>query len=609
MRTLFSHLVIFSREHGKALAYHAEATFLWELVLNTDGTPRSTTLAPLTTPQTDPQRAARPGRTVTAPRMTRTRGILPMVGSDDIAYVLGWVTPPDPKASVSEEKRLRAIEDAANRHAAFCALHRAWAACADAELDPVPRAVVQFLEHHVDKIEQPDSFTSKDGVLIRVGSDLAVEASTAASFWAQHVRRIKGSGRTGICLTCGRHAPLADTLPQVVKSRHVPGGQSSGVAPISINEKVYGYGLKDGLGQVPLCEECARAIPDALNTLLESDEHRHKTPESVHVWWLEGKYEKELIELDVPPDASTVRHLAESPDVGRPAAQQTNLAEFHSLTMTGNSARLVIKEWFHRPVQEIQHNVARWFQDTQLPEAQGGNAQFAPLWLLAASTGRYDSTRKRYMTPATPGGGHPHGITDTLRSAALSNSAIPMTVATHLVQRVAADQIVDTIRAALLRCYLIRSAHTKEGPMPGLDPNHPSAAYQLGRLLSVYSDVQYSSARLDGGQVPNSTFADKYLAGAITSPRLVLTAGAKQSSAWLTKLRRARKNHFAERRIDEIVSRLDSNDPGPVRATIDEQALFILGYQHQGAHDRNERDLATQRRAEADSSTPDTSDR
>lgn len=608
MRTLFSHLVAFSQKHGKSLPYHSEATFLWELTLNLDGTPRFTTLLPLTTPHVDPNRAAKPGKVATVPRMTRTRGILPMLASDDIAYVLGWANPLEAGASPSDVDYLHALQEAANRHAAFTDLHSEWASVTDIDQDPVPHALLAFLNTHADTIEKPESYTSKDGVLVRVDGHLAVNASTVLSFWSQHVRKTKGTGREGLCLTCGRHAALADTLPQVVKSRYVPGGQSSGVAPISINEKVYGYALKDGLGQVPLCEDCARAIPDALNTLLESEGHRHETPDSVHVWWLEGDDHDERISIYVPPDAKTVAALAKSPDPGRPTALHADLTEFHSLTMTGNAARLVVREWFHKPVREIQRNVARWFQDTQLPAYGVDAAQFAPLWKLAASTGRYDPHTRKYLTISSSGGGHPHGITDTLRSAALTNTAIPTAVAAHIAQRVAADQHVDGIRAALLRCYLIRSSTMKAGPMPGLDPNHPSAAYQLGRLLSVYSDVQYSSATMDGGQAPNSTFADKYLAGAITSPRLVLTAGAKQSAAWLTKLRRAHKSHFAERRIDEIVSRLDSNDPGPIRASIDEQALFILGYQHQGAHDRRERGLAKQRSTSSETPITDTND-
>ena len=119
--------------------------------------------------------------------------------------------------------------------------------------------------------------------------------------------------------------------------------------------------------------------------------------------------------------------------------------------------------------------------------------------------------------------------------------------------------------------------------MPGLDPHNTNAPYVLGRLFAVYEALQVRAATTGGGTAPNTTFADKHFAGAISSPRLVLSAGARQSAAWLGKLRRSKQDFYFRRQIDEITDLLGPDTLGPVRASLEEQAQFVLGYHHQRA--------------------------
>jgi len=243
------------------------------------------------------------------------------------------------------------------------------------------------------------------------------------------------------------------------------------------------------------------------------------------------------------------------------------------LTNTGNVARLVIREWYHLPLDSLKANIGQWFRDTEsLPRYRDGR-RFLPLWRLAESTGRYDETAKRYLRPGAPGGRHPHGIADTLRDAALRATPVPPAVLAHLIQRIAADHRVDDPRSVLLRLILVRSRTHQEAVMPGLDPHDTNAPYVLGRLFAVYEALQLQAAKTGGGSAPNSSFADKNFAGAISSPRLVLSAGARQSSAWLGKLRRSERDFFFRRDIDEIVDLLGPSTLGPVRAGLEVEAL------------------------------------
>lgn len=589
MSTLFEALVKYARDHELLeKPYHAPARFLWQLDLSLDGSLVSRELTPLSTPREVRGKIKEErGRIVTVPRMTRTSGVSPMLGADDIAYVLGWVHEApdqgDPAAIRAHEKSVR---DARQRHEAWSALTHQWAASPAAADDPIPHALAKFLESGVDQVVRPPEWTSKDGVIIHVGLVPASLADSASPFWTQHVEGAKGSSRVGLCLICGRSRAVVDTFAQPVKGPLIPSGQTSGVAPVSINEAVYGYGLRRGLEQVPICVDCAQAIPTSLNHLLSDPTRAHRSTSAATTWWVDGASDFNALDELSPPQDSAVAALIQRVHSGSGTRHTLDVEQFYAVTLEANAARMVIRDWTHLPLTTLQENVLAWFADSRVEPLRPEGRTYQPLWLLANATGRYDSDSEtgRYLRPSDKGGRHPHAIVETLQSAALQRAPLPREVASHVVQRVAADGRVDDPRVALLRLYLTRSPSTKGTPMPGLDPNNTEPAYLLGRLMSVFEDTQYAAATVDGGDAPKATFVDKYLAGAITSPRLVLTAGGRQASAWLSKLRRSKRDWFHQRDMDAIIAQLDPSDPGPTRATLDQQALFLLGYHHQRAH-------------------------
>lgn len=587
--------------------HHGLAKFQWQLDLNADGSLASTQLTPLRT-----TRASKGKEYVDAwqqhlvPRTTRTSGISPMLGADDVAYVLGWADAPDrgdESDSAWERAQERREASASARHAAWRHLIAEWAQYAG-DTDPVPGAVVTFLDEHVGEVQRPESWTSKDGVYVRVAGHPAAQSPTAVAFWSSWVDAKKGADEEGLCVICGRVRPLVDTLPSQVKGPLLPNGQSSGVSPISINETAYGYGLRKGLDHVPICVECSLAIVGSLNYLLSNDFHRSRTAESAMVWWIEEpkQHNPAFIVDDARPE--DVAALLQSLQA-QPVAESLDVSEFHSVILQGNAARMIVRDWTHMPVRELQENIANWFGDTEIVPLWPEGRRYHPLWLLAQCTGRYDESKRQYRDVKDSAGGHPHGIAETLREVALNRRVLPVTVAAHLLQRIAADGRIDDPRAALLRLYLVRTNKQRGQFMPGLDETNTRPSYLLGRLMSIYEDLQYSAASQDGGGTPNATFADKYLAGAITSPRLVLTAGTKQSTAWLTKLRKNRRDYFYKQLIDQIIAQLDAANPGPTRASLDEQAEFVLGYHHQRAASNDARvaAAASKKLAQADNET------
>lgn len=572
MSTLYQSLVAFAQHSDTSKPYHSRVKLLWQLDICADGIETSPMLTPLTHELTVSEKTTtESGAFFELPRITRSSAPSPMLASDDVAYLLGWSDD-----GVSEPK-------AAVRHKLFVDLTRAWADSAAG--DPVPRALLAFLTcGGPQRVVKPQSWTAKDGVLVTVEGRPAHLADSVAAFWTGYAATTKGSGRIGLCLVCGQVGDLVDTLPQGVKGAYAPGGQSSGVAPISINKAPFGFQLQTGLGHVPICSACALAIPTALNELLGDQTRAHRSTESCSTWWVDGDSDFDpMTALDVPPLDADIKQLLRGVETGTDLSGRLDVDQFHSLTVSGNMARLVIREWYHLPLDTLKANIGQWFADIESVPLYEDGRPFLPLWRLAAATGRYDQGTKKYLKPGKAGGRHPHGITDTLREAALRATPVPPAILAHLIQRIAADGRVDDPRAALLRLILVRSHPHQEAVMPGLDPHNTNAPYVLGRLFAVYEALQVRAATAGGGTAPNTTFADKHFAGAISSPRLVLSAGARQSAAWLGKLRRSGRDFYFRRQIDEITDLLGPDTLGPVRVSLEEQAQFVLGYHHQRA--------------------------
>lgn len=576
MSTLYSALVRYAGTIQGGPDYHAEKLVTWQIDLHPDGRPVSHSLLKLTTTTTDPRSGAvkvTEGARHVVPSLVRARGARALVTCDDIAYVLGWS---DGAVSAAE---------CGLRHRLFREVTEQWATSEWGLSDPLAQAVARFLtDGHAERMEKPAEWTSKQSVMFTVDGTPAHSAPSVAPFWA---RWVEGTDPLAedlrLCVICGQAGKLVEKMPQMVKGAFAPGGQSSGVAPISINEAVYGYGLKKGLGLVPICVGCARDIPAALNHLLGDRSRTDRTSDSAMTWWLEGPVSYNPFTLLSAPSVADVKQLIAGVYGGQRGAP-TSLSMFHSLVVSGNAARLVIRDWRSLPVETLQRHVAEWFVDQEIAELWSTGTTYMPIWRLATCAGRFDNATQRYLPLGTPGARHPHGILENLRGAALFHEPLPGSLLAHLLSRITADQRVDGARASLIRLLLIRRAHRQEIIMPGLDPTSTDPCYVAGRLFAHYEAIQYASATDDGGSAPRATFAQRHLAGAISDPRTALIAGEKQSAAWFNRLRRTGKDVPYQRTLDEIMGQLAAQDALPARSTLDEQARFILGYHHQRAH-------------------------
>lgn len=121
--------------------------------------------------------------------------------------------------------------------------------------------------------------------------------------------------------------------------------------------------------------------------------------------------------------------------------------------------------------------------------------------------------------------------------------------------------------------------------MVALESEHPSVAYQCGRLLAVLEEIQ--RAALPG---INATIIDRFFGTASSAPAGVFGRLVRGSQHHLAKLERDRRGAYVslQRRMEEVCGRIPAYPAFPRTLNLEEQALFCLGYYHQRANDRAE---------------------
>lgn len=584
---LLQRLVDYAGRDGSAVPFHRERLFDWLLPLDADGRPESPTLLSLVVPDAKgrPRGVAHP-----VPTMVRTVGVAANLAADDAQYVLGWA---------DEDSKPQRV---AQCHAAFVDLTRHWAESEAGRDDPIAGAVWAFYRSGAAAgVERPDECTAKSGVLITVGGTPAYRSPSVRAFWAEEVARRKGSTiGNGLCLACGEVSPLLDTLPGKVPSRLVP-GSTNDTALVSVNERVFGYDLNTQLAASPLCITCGEAVTGGLVRALGSEHSStYGGQDSRLAWWITEQTGFDPMAMLNKPSGDQVTTLLESVHQGRQVSGPKS-AKFCSLTVGGNVARIVVRDWLEMPLARLERHVALWFDDHAITSTRLDGSEYHGIGQFTLVCGRWLRDRNRYADFGAKGADRPDGAHRDLVRAALRKTPLPPSLLAHLVHRVRTDGRLDDTRAALIRLILTRHPLTTEKPMTGLDQSNTSPAYVAGRTFAVLEQIQYdvTDRRL------NTTYGDRYFAGAISNPRAALVSGRRDAIAWLRKLRRTKQGAVVrhEKELDELFGLVGPAADFPARTTLREQSLFLLGYHHQRAH--RFASIRAARTATPDSDTPD----
>lgn len=450
----------------------------------------------------------------------------------------------------------------------------------------------------------PESF------MFRVNGELLVENESIRRFWrdrhAGEVREARGGFATGLCLVSGRTGqPLAPTHNPKIQG--VPNTQSFGAAIVSFDKDAFGsYGFDQSLN-APTSDEAATAYCVALNWLLDHSDHSLRLGQTSLCFWVRKSetYGGLFAKLLNQPDPQSVAQFLKSPWAGieRDLARKD---QFFAATLAGNSGRIVVRHWLQQPLDQAIEKFHQWFADLELrvpPKAEakagkksnasGKSTEFNPLsvyWLACTSV-----REAKDLQPDVSAQLYRAALEGIAPSVSLINPILNQ-LHSKLVRDENYKPLYDESRFALLK--LILNRNRKDNTMeikPELTADTDDAAYNCGRLLSVFNETQKKAHEYG---LKGATVAEKYFGTASTSPAYVFPYLVKLNRHHLQKIGKSAKYAGGERFLEEaiftILSRLGQTEemrrnkiaPSlPRTLDLQAQGRFALGFYQQMAAD------------------------
>lgn len=383
------------------------------------------------------------------------------------------------------------------------------------------------------------------------------------------------------CLVRTQTDNLARLHPSV---KGVWGAQSSGANLVSFNLAAFdSYGKSQG-ANAPIGEIAAFNYTTALNHLLRSGSpNRIQVGDASTIFWASenSQFEDSFASFfNDPPADDPDRNVRVVAGLYGSIGNGVYLggdkdAEFSVLALSPNAARLSVRFWIQGKVAELVPRMLRHFEDMRIARP-AFEPEFLPLWRVLRSTALLSKSEN--VPPNLAG--------DTIRSI-LEGLPYPATLLAAAIRRVRAEHSIPYARAAVIKACLNRQlrSHTDSEVSVSLRADHPSTAYQLGRLFAALERIQ--SIAQPG---INSTIRERYYGAASSTPASVFAILLRLKNHHIAKFESAGMKVWAERLLTEIFGRFDNF---PRQLALQDQGLFAIGYYHQ------QQDFFTARSAES----------
>jgi len=398
-----------------------------------------------------------------------------------------------------------------------------------------------------------------------------------------------------------------------------PGGLPGGVALVSSDKAAFGsYGFEKSLVS-PMSEEAVEGYIRAINWLGEDENSHCRTSDTNFLFFTDqpvpelnpgkaielGDWQELLAEAPKPSRSAipiAARKVISAPGAGHlDSAHAAESQRFYCLSLSGSSARGIIRGWIDEPLPVARRNVEHWFEDLTVQLAHpvfdkkkqvGNYGEFHhrwPLWqLVACLTGKGESAKEEVAQQR-----------EQLWEAALlgRKHPIPLGLLVLAVSRIQTAGDVAPVRAALIRCILNRLRNRKETMKPELDIGTQSVAFHCGRLLRLLQNIQTTAL----GDT-NATVVSKYYAAASATPSSVFGLLLSKVQQHLKKIRgeKAGLAHYFDTRLSEIAGLIAERGGFPKINQPDAQGEFALGFYFQRLQTKKEKPEAE---AEEDNET------
>lgn len=456
-------------------------------------------------------------------------------------------------------------------------------------------AVVVFLESEKNLQEARKAFEDSkakptDNVTFQVAGLNLLQEAELQNFWRK--RRAKALSETTrsqrVCLATGFLSEILDTTEKI---RGIPGGLAMGTNLISFDKDSFtSYGL----------EQAQNAAISASAELKFRSALQHLMPtgirslgESIHLHWTRAPVPVDVFSLLESADEQGVARLLESPRSGF-TPSGTNPNAYYAMSLSGNGARIVVRDWLESTVPEIEAHVAAWFRDLGISSPDGSGTQ------SAFKLGRllYAMVREKIdeLPPQLP----TQLLYSALRGLPITQSALAAALRRQQIERRKnsndSDPKLNPARMALIKACLLRSTtnNPSNAMTPTLNPQNSDPAYLCGRLFAVLDRLQYLAL----GQL-NAGISERFYASASTTPSLVMGRLFRNAQFHLAKAGGGAAENI-RKDFEEISTSLGTTFPPSL--DLEGQGRFALGYYHQKAEYRRR---TNERKEQQDKQSPE----
>lgn len=484
---------------------------------------------------------------------------------ENSGYLLGIKQKEEPQRS------LKCFETARELHHALL----------DGVDSPNAKAILRFFDswqpeeaaQHPMLSGELDEITAGGNLVFRIEGTYPQEDSRIREAWDKARNSSSKDAVKMQCLITGQEDEIVAVHPSI---KGVRDAQSSGAALVSFNAPAFcSYGHEQNYN-APVGKHAAFAYTAALNHLLSDRNSVQHIGDTTVVCWAEGAEEayqnlaqfalfgQEMPGLTDNDLRAALKRLANGlpcDDLGVDPKRP-----FYVLGLAPNAARLSVRFFLHDSFGKLMKNVNDHYDRMEIVRPSFDKQEILPLWLMLRETVNLNS-RDKSPSPAMAGA--------TVR-AVFSGGPYPASLLEAVMLRIRAESSVTHGRAAIIKAYYLKNPHSdcpKEVLTVSLNEASNNPAYVLGRLFSIYENVQQAANR-----GIKATIKDKYFNSAAAMPASIFPVLNNLYQKHLRKLSLGLRKYF-DNQVVELKSKL--GESYPVRMTLAQQGAFDLGYYHQ----------------------------
>lgn len=468
---------------------------------------------------------------------------------------------------------------------------------------PAAKAILNFFDGW-----EPEK-TTENELVAQYASELLGSANMVFRFNGKFVHEIPelsaawqthyGAAQTEKeqCLITGMLDAIPETHPLI---KGIQGAQSSSAALVSFNESAFCSYKKKQNQNAPVGKYAAFAYTTALNHLLKDRKNVHRIGDASVVCWAENadkQYEDFAADLffgDGDGDQSDEQWLSalqasvELLAKGLPCRELDLDPErkFYILGISPNAARLAVRFFYCDSFGNIVKNIKAHYDRLEIVRPSYDKFPILPLWKLLSATNRTIKKKNDNGTNAERSDSEDSdkskdktqnsAMAGAVARAVFSGGRYPASLLECTFLRIKAERSITRERAAIIKAYYLRNPNEKcpkEVLTVSLNENSKNIPYTLGRLFSVYEEIQQAA-----NPGINTTIKDRYFGSAAAMPATVFPILSNLAQKHLRKLSDAQRVY-----LDKKVMTLKSvlGEQYPAHMSLPEQGSFDLGYYHQ----------------------------